>query len=525
MLPASRSTTSRGKGQHHLTGRLVISGTTANLDKLEQEAGIDKKVGKNLGTDLVPAPLRDTTPEAYTHDGKSWQKAILQGRQATDFASRKAARHQLTSAKDIVTRRYSFDPAKTAKAFQQPNQPTERAVVDELHSFLNNPPSLDGSTASFDVAVDHIFRHTIGAWPGGSPADIPARTGVPVNGLQPEQIFEQQAFWGTIGADAKARKEFKGQGAGVTVVIFDTAPALAKINPKLVDYYIAMKMPEGEIEPPNPTTTVPAVKERYSLARPNPLTWNEKPRPGGADVDHDLMQPYHGLLIASLIRELAPKVTIILLEVLDDNGETSGSNLTEAIEYILFLKENQVTVGGKRVVNDKVVLNLSLGYGDSLAEEVDVVYLLKTCEQAAQAGALIVASAGNDSYYLHPRHPEEPAAYGYYCDDTTVFKQVIAVAATANPGEYMPYSNQGNLAAPGMDLLMDTGVEDNPAHTRYVYWAGTSFAAPLVSASAALLLSNNVPVADVKQRLWKGANKYEEWNKIPDLNIGNALKA
>lgn len=515
----------RTRKQYYLPGKVVISSKPGHLDKLEEVSGEDAMVGKEIKTALKPTPLRDSAPQVYSHDGKTWKKVKLQGDKPAEFTGPKAIHNafkKYQTAKGITTRRYSFDRAKAISASHHAEKTQERVVADTLSEMLNKPHEL--KVTGFDVRPDHIFKHTVGGMPGDSPAEIPARTGIPEDGKSPDELFKQQALWTTIGAESATREKFEGQGEGVTVVIFDTAPALEKISPKLVDYYIAMKGPDGEIEPPDGRVRVER-RERHSVGRPTPTKEELVNRPGGEDIDHDKMQPYHGLMIASLIRELAPKATIILLEVLDDNGETSGSNLTEALDYILFWRDKNATANGKKLIGNKLVLNLSLGYPDSLAEDVEVVYLLEACERACKSGALIVAAAGNDSFYMHPRNPEEPAAYGYYLDDSDAFAKVIAVSATAKPGEYMLYSNQGNLAAPGMDLLMNTGDPQNPGGTQYVYWAGTSFAAPLVTASAALLMSNGVAAEDVKQRLWDGATHYKSWNAVPELHIGRSLDA
>ncbi len=526
MLPQERKA-SRQSHNQHIPGRVVISSQAGHLDKLEGEAGVKSVVKQSLGTDLQADPIHPYLPDVYVPGKPTWVKATLQG-SSVDFNNASAAQTTFQSylaSKGNLTRRYKFDKAKATQA-SQPDKPQEHLAAENLASKLNSPST--SPVAGFDITPDHIFTHTA-AQPADSPADIPARPYSPVENKTAEQFFKSQPFWNTIGANETQRAGFTTKGQGVTVVIFDTAPtakdgtpALDKINPKLVDYYISMK--EVLALPDTTKKDVYNRKDFYSVSRVRPDPKVDWDRPAGIDIDHDLMQPYHGLLIASLVRELAPQATIILMEVLNDRGETSGSNLTEAMDYILFLKDKKAMVGGKRVVEDKLVFNLSLGYASSLDEDVEVVYMLQACERAAENGALVVAAAGNDSYYLHPRNPEEPAAYGYYCDNKAVFDQVIAVAATAKPGEYMLYSNQGNLAAPGMDLLMDTG-DDNPPSgaTRYIYWAGTSFAAPLVAASAALLLSKGVDVKNVKQRLWDGATKPTKWSQVPELNVAASV--
>ncbi len=509
----------------YLPGHVVVSGPPEKLAQLEKASEPTKALSRELGATLTQAPLRHDAPVVYAHNGKGWQATPLKlgvERQATSVfdlvaklvnaATTYATFQEQRAAQGNVSRRYSFDSNTTLS----PN------LATSLNSALNSPNGF--AVTGFDISPDHIIQHTAGGGhiPGGSPWNVPARTAVAVNEVPPPTLFKEQACWKDVKAPLPAPSAV--QGKGVTVVILDTAPAKEVINPQLVDFYISMKGPGGEFDAPTPRGPYPGLKELYSVGRmhvPIPV------RPGGADIDEDKMKPYHGLLGASLVRQIAPQATIVLLEVLNDDGETSGSNLTEALDYVLFLQENKLMAGDKRLVEDKLVFNLSLGIPRSLDEEVEAVYLLEACDRACSKGtAVVVAASGNDSYYLHPRNPEEPAAYGYFGDTQTTYDGVIAVSSSGPaPGESALYSNQGNLAAPGVDLLMDSGDEANPGGTRYVYWSGTSFATPLVSAGAALLLSAGAKPKDVKQLLWDGATRPQKWNYVPTLNISGSLQA
>jgi hypothetical protein len=91
---------------------------------------------------------------------------------------------------------------------------------------------------------------------------------------------------------------------------------------------------------------------------------------------------------------------------------------------------------------------------------------------AYDAGALIVAAAGNDA----TKAKSYPAAYN----------EVIAVVATDTNNQRASFSNFGTwieLAAPGVNIL--STVWDNS----YKYMSGTSMAAPYVSGVAALIWS------------------------------------
>jgi subtilisin family serine protease len=63
------------------------------------------------------------------------------------------------------------------------------------------------------------------------------------------------------------------------------------------------------------------------------------------------------------------------------------------------------------------------------------------------------------------------------------------------------------------------------APTRFVQWSGSSFAAPIVAASAAALLGASPTLATdkVKEALWRTATPPTDWNGVPEVNLGKAL--
>jgi len=126
---------------------------------------------------------------------------------------------------------------------------------------------------------------------------------------------------------------------------------------------------------------------------------------------------------------------------------------------------NQAVADGFRI------LNMSFGSTSDLPGVQNAV------NDAWNAGAFLVASAGNNSNAT----PTYPAAYN----------NVFSVASTDENDARSSFSNYGNwvdIAAPGNDIWMAW----NGSDTDYELEAGTSFAAPLVASTAALLRAAGV---------------------------------
>lgn len=495
----------------YLRDQVIITSSQNNLDSLVDHL----KTGKTHNTRLTGDYGLTTkdVPKITVSDGHNFAAAQLQ------MPIENTPLTPVTEKELYIAFRVFYNTQSVvSRPFQINRQRESRNHAAHRISKALKSLNLTAKDEGFDVSPDHLV---IGSWvqPGLSPWEIPARA----SGYNLEQgryNMAHQTLWEQIGA--KDRRNFKHKGAGTTVVIVDAAPEPGRLDPHLVDLHISMLAPDGEVEV-NGNSNKVDLKEIYSMGRIRP----QKLRfPGTHDIPAEDVEKYHGTLIASLVRQLAPDARIVLLEALNRHGFTTGSNLTEAMDYLLFLRAAKVTDNSRRrLVEDNLVINLSLGISRSLSEEAEAIYLLEACDRACDAGAVIVAAAGNDSYYLHSRNPEEPAAYGYYNDDYGAFRQVIAVSATnGKPGETALYSNQGNLGAPGLDLLMDTGDSKVKEGDRFIYWAGTSFATPLVAGAAALLLSAGVAPEHVKQRLWEhNTLQPKTWSQVPQLFIKDNL--
>lgn len=149
---------------------------------------------------------------------------------------------------------------------------------------------------------------------------------------------------------------------------------------------------------------------------------------------------------------------------------------------------------GVRVVN----LSFAGPPNDALAKQLILL---------DQQGIVMVAAAGNFGPTAKPAYP---AAYD----------QVIAVTAVDRRGQIYRRANRGahiDLAAPGVDVWTATSLSGARTQT------GTSYAAPFVTAAAALLLQQapSLSAHEVRNRLLNSARDLGEQG--PDAVYGHGL--
>ena len=199
------------------------------------------------------------------------------------------------------------------------------------------------------------------------------------------------------------------------------------------------------------TFTHPALRGHY-LQGFNAMQPNMLPNdiPDGAVND----AVGHGTMIAGLIARVAPDAMIMPVRVLNGDGIGTMLDVAKGVDYA-------ITHGAR-------VITMSFG-----APPVSSV-LNDVLDQAETAGIVLVASAGNDNL----NQPQMPA----------VGRGTLAVASVESNNCKSSYSNFGSFVrvdAPG------SGIRSTFWDGGYATWSGTSFAAPLVAAEAALMLALN----------------------------------
>lgn len=205
-------------------------------------------------------------------------------------------------------------------------------------------------------------------------------------------------------------------------------------------------------------------------------------RPGRDFVADNALQDCdnHGTAVAGIIAGrtlgIAPEAEIV--SVRQTSAHTRGHDTDAGNLQTLTDAIHNALDEGASVLNISVVSCLEPDF----ASRIDTSGITAALERAEAQGAVVVAAAGNAGPDCEPGFDVFPAR----------FPTVLAVAARADDHTIAEYSLPAELSAPGLvpaALAPGGWAEGTVANDGVRPYAGTSFAAPVVSGTAALLQS------------------------------------
>ncbi len=188
----------------------------------------------------------------------------------------------------------------------------------------------------------------------------------------------------------------------------------------------------------------------------------------------------HGTFVTGLVHLGAPQAELLIVRCFDGDGLSSTFTVVKGIKHAV--KQNAH------------IINMSFG------TTIDDNTLADACQGALDVGITLVASVGNNGIEV----PVYPAAY----------PGVIAVSAIDSLDVIASFSNGGehvDVCAPGVNLYSAL-----PAPYYWGSWSGTSFSAPLASATATLIrsLDNLSDPFGMEQHLRTTAERDLTWGTV-----------
>lgn len=230
--------------------------------------------------------------------------------------------------------------------------------------------------------------------------------------------------------------------------------------------------------------------------------------------DPALTHSGHGTFIAGLIRQLAPDATVLSLPVMDSEGYADARLVHSALRWVLGRAKaadagDAPGAATRENRSDLAIDVVNLSFGrylepDRVPSDVDATRRL--IDELGDLGVRVVASAGNRG----TTDVVLPAAWSG--EDTDSHVALKAVGALDPNGHPAPYSNHGDWVStgargtallsclprftsatwpdPALENVKDLALHEDPnlQQSTFARWAGTSFAAAIVTGTVAARL-------------------------------------
>jgi subtilisin family serine protease len=305
-----------------------------------------------------------------------------------------------------------------------------------------------------DAEIDQTVK-TLDAYAGPAPSYLTDKTSTSYYGATVWHGYVAQPA-NTLIRTSYTQSAFHVTGSGVTVAVIDTGvdPTNPVLKSLLVSGYDFTRNVSGGSEKSDVSAS-PDLSQAQT-AQVNQRTVAVLDQRTVAVLDGSQYSAFgHGTMTAGIVHLVAPQAKIMPLKSFNANGTGYDSDVLRAIYYA--------------VKNGAKVLSMSFDYTSYSPE------LANAIKYANSNGVVSVSSAGNDGQQIVVYPGGLPS--------------VIDVASTSNSDIQSVFTNYGAppvyMAAPGEGVMTTY-----PWGTYAAGW-GTSFSAPFVSGTAALMLGTN----------------------------------
>jgi subtilisin family serine protease len=245
-----------------------------------------------------------------------------------------------------------------------------------------------------------------GSWP--VPATAPATDG--------------GNFWHVRSDGTKsALPASNGKGQGIHVAILDTMPSIHDLDAAYARWHGRHHLVDELLGPGSPLRLYPA-------------SYDDLYETQGFDLmGHRYLMPDHGLFIAGIIHTIAPRATLHLYEVLNPYGVGSLDSIARGLQRVL---DNPEIGDHTLIINCSFMLGIPPGkvedpksplYGLDPAEMAADAWVVFE-PLVKRSNIILVAAAGNEGYQDANNNPVRPPTRY-----PAAYEQVVGVGATPRP--------------------------------------------------------------------------------------------